>query len=62
MGFPKFNLAVSFNCLVIVIDIMGITLVSRKNQYMQALLGDGTDVETVVLSVMVGLEITEFSG
>ena len=33
-----------------------------KGQYMHALLGDGTDVETVVLSVMVGLEITEFSG
>ena len=29
---------------------------------MHALLGDGTDVETVVLSVMVGLEITEFNG
>ena len=35
---------------------------SSKRQYMQALLGDGTDVETVVLSVMVGLEITEFNG
>ena len=29
---------------------------------MHALLGDGTDVETAVLSVMVGLEITEFNG
>ena len=62
MGFPKFNLAVTFYSLVIVMDIIGITLVRGKNQYMQALLGDGTDVKTVVLSVMVGLEITEFSG
>ena len=35
---------------------------SGKGQYMQTLLGDGTDVEIVVLSVMVGLEITEFNG
>ena len=33
-----------------------------QKSIMVLLVGDGTDVETAVLSGLVGLEITEFSG